>query len=203
MADWKRIATDALNSYVKSDDTYTPSHTIIEIDTLQEDTRSKNYLTLNQFNDVEYDSEHLWFCQIDGAPAPFDKWFPAQSIIEPTKSLSVTTQSFGLEEVNTLNMYNAVSLRTELLDNDKAVLETWLRAWQADCAVNKYYGFRYLEDILHTIYITKYDWQKTKVYTHAYYVVPTGDITVSHNNEPAVKSLNVNFAVFGQASVET
>lgn len=171
----------------------------VEIDKQQEPETSQAYLTLSQFNSIEYDSEHLWFCQIDGAPAPFDKWFPAKSVIEPSKALSVSTQSFGLEEVNILNMYNAVSLRTELIDNDKAVLETWLRQWQTDCAVEDYQGLRYLDEILHPIYITKYDWQKIKVYTHVYYVVPVGDITINHNDDPAVKVINVNFAVFGKS----
>lgn len=170
------------------------------------DSKGQNYVTLDKFDSVEYDSSHLWECQIDGAPAPFNKWFPAQSVDEPSKGVTVSAISFGLEEVNVLNGYNAVNLRTELIDDDKATLEQWLRLWQKSTAATDsrgfaYAGFRYLEEILHKMYITKYTWQKEKVYTREYLILPTGDINTAKTNEPAIKVLNVNFAVFGMREI--
>ena len=204
MASWLNIARDIvnrLNKYGSANEPAAASYPITIVDTNPEDSRSRNYLTLGQFDSIEYDSTHLWICQIDGAPSPFDKWMPAQSVQEPNKGVSVAPMSFGIEEINMLSNYNAVNLRVGLLDNDKAVLETWIRNWQKDCSAKdskgrSYLGFRYLDDILKKIYITKYTWQKEKVYTHAYDVIPVGDILSEHTNEPGVKIINVNFAVF-------
>ena len=168
------------------------------IDTQSIPSESNNFMTLDKFDSVEYDSVHLWECQIDGAPSPFNQWFPAQSIDEPTKGMSVSTKSFGLEEINELNTYNAISLRTELIDDSKSTLEQWLRQWQKDCSVENYNGYRYLDQILHSMRITKYTWQKQKVYTREYFVIPVGQINIAHGNDPALKVLNVNFASFGQ-----
>lgn len=165
------------------------------------DSRENNYITLEKVDSVEYDSVHLWECQIDGAPSPFDKWFPAQTVDEPSKGASVAPMSFGIEEVNMLNSYNALNLRTELIDDANATLERWLRDWQKNISVDKYYGFRYPEQILRKMYITKYNWQKDKIYTHEYVVIPVGDINMQHGNEPALKVINVNFAVFGKSEV--
>lgn len=202
MADWTKTATDVFNrlsGYTYSEVTPDINHETIIVDTQAPDARSENYMTLDKFNSVEYDSVHLWECQISGAPSPFDKWFPAASCNEPTKGASVSTQSFGLEEVNVLSTYNALSMRVEFIDDDKATLENWISNWQEDCAVDNFYGFRYPEEVLHELYITKYTWQKEKVYTHCYLVLPTGTIDLNHNNDPSVKTLTVNFAVFGKS----
>lgn len=210
MPRWLDTTIDIINRLNRYSSTKEPagvSYPTVTVDTMPEDKRSRNYLTIEQFDSVEYDSSHLWICSIDGAPSPFERWIPAQNVSEPSKGLSVTPMSFGIEEVNTLNGYSAITLRAELLDTDKAPLETWLRNWQKSCAANDihgrpYLGFKYLDEILKRIYITKYTWQKEKVYTHAYDVIPTGDIMSEHLNEPTLKVINVNFAVFGSGEIK-
>ena len=192
-----------LNKYTSNSDIASKSYENAKpIDTQPIDKRSGLYLTQEMFDAIEYDSTHLWFCTLAGAPAPFNKWFPAQRIDEPSKGLVASSMSFGIEEVNTLNNYNAISLRTELLDDDKATLEQFLRQWQKDCSTDNYVGFRYLPEILSTLTIIKYTWQKDKVYTREFYVLPTGDIQSEHGNDPSVKNLNVTFTVFGMKELK-
>lgn len=209
MADWLNTSIDIINRLNTYSGTIEPaarSYDTVKVDTKAKDSRANNYLSFQQFNTIEYDSSHLWICKIDDAPGIFDGWVPAQSVSEPTKGLSVSSISFGIEEVNTLSNYNAVTLRAELLDDDKATLEQWIVDWQKNCAATDsfgrpYMGFKYLDDILKRIYITKYTWQKEKVYTHVYDVIPTGDITREHLNDPTLKVINVNFAVFGSSEI--
>lgn len=187
-----------LNSYAGNNNVASkPYEKAKQIDTQPIDKRAGYYLTQEMFDAIEYDSTHLWFCTLTGAPAPFNKWFPAQRLDEPSKGLTTSSMSFGIEEVNTLNSYNAISLRAEILDNDKATLEQFLRKWQKDCSTDNYVGFRYLPEILGTLTITKYTWQKDKVYTREFYVIPSGDIQSEHSNDPSLKVLNVTFTVFG------
>lgn len=204
---WLNTAIDIanrLNVYGGTIEPSKQSYQTIKVDTKPVPTNAYDYLTLDKFDSIEYDSPHLWICQIEGAPFPFNGWFPAQNIQEPSKGLSVSAMSFGIEEVNTLNSFNAQSLRAELLDNDKAVLELWLKDWQENVGYKedktfKFKAFRYLDEILKTIYISKYTWQKELVYTRAYYVLPIGEILFPHDNEPSAKILNVTFAVFGSS----
>lgn len=208
MPKWLDVTLDIvrrLNTYTEGAEPPKQEYETVIVDSQPEDPRSKNFITLETFDSIEYDSTYLWVCQLDGAPEPFSKWFPAQNITEPTKGVSVSPMSFGIEEINLLNAYSAVTLRAELLDNDRAVLETWLKNWQKNIAYSNngmdYVGFRYLDETLHKLYITKYTWQKEKVYTNVYYVLPTGDIQIMHDNDPNLKILNVNFAVFGSNSI--
>lgn len=192
-----------LNRYTSNNDIASiPYENAKLIDTKPIDERAKLYLTQEMFDAIEYDSTHLWFCTLAGAPAPFNKWFPAQRIDEPSKGVATSSMSFGIEEVNTLNSYNALSLRTELIDDDKATLEQFLRDWQKNCSSKNYVGFRYLPEILSTITITKFNWQKDRIYTREYYVLPSGSITSEHGNDPSLKVINVNFAVFGNKELD-
>ena len=209
MPNWFDVALDIanrLNRYSDANEPTASSYPITIVDTQPVDSRSTNFLTQERFDSIEYDSSHLWICQIDSAPPPYNSWFPAQDVQEPSKGLSVSPMSFGIEEVNTLSNYNAQTLRVEFIDDDKATLENWICNWQENCSGkdafgNPYMGFKYLEDILKIIKITKYTWQKDKVYTHAYSVLPVMEILRPHNNEPTLKTLNVSFAVFGSSKI--
>lgn len=195
-----------LNTYGNNIEPPKQTYSTTKVDTTPIPAASNNYMTLERFNEIEYDSSHLWVCKIDGAPAPFSSWFPAQDISEPSKGLSISQMSFGIEEVNTLNGFNAQSLRAEFIDNDRAVLELWIKDWQENVAYNnssfKFEAFRYLDEILKTLYISKYTWQKELVYTRAYYVLPSGEIQFPHNNDPTLKQLNVTFSVFGSTEIK-
>ena len=203
-----QVVTDVLtrlNTYSSTIEPPKQTYPITTVDTMRRPSESNNYLTLDKFDQVEYDSSHLWFCTLDGAPAPFDKWFPAQSLDEPSKGVQTSTISYGLEEVVVLNNYNAVNLRVEVIDDDNATLEQWLKAWQKDCSATEsgmpYSGFRYLDEIVHKLTMTKYNYQKQKVYTRQFLVLPVGDINLSKTNDPTLKVLNINFATFGQKEI--
>lgn len=173
----------------------------ISIETIPVPSNSSEFMTLELFNSIEYDSTHLWYCSLEGAPEPFDKWFPAQNVDEPTKGVSTSQLSFGLEEINTLNSYNSIKFRVDFIDNDKAVLESFFRKWQKEMSGSQgavdYLGFKYIEDIVKKLYITKYDYQKKSVYTRLYMVIPDGSIQIPHGNDPTLKTITVNFASFG------
>lgn len=175
----------------------------VKIDTLPKPASANNFITLNKLNQVEFGSQHLWEMQIAGAPAPFNGWFPAQSVEEVSKGASVSSMSFGIDEVNMLNSYGAITMRCEILDDENETLTKWLKSWQKSIGTSPstgqaYSGFRYLTDILTTMKITKYNWQKIRVSRDEYYVIPVGNISLNRNNDPALRVLNVNFAVFGQ-----
>lgn len=202
---WLKTARDILtrlNTYSTAQNPSGQTWPEVQIDTAKVPDASKDFMTLDKFNSVEYDAQHLWEMKIAGAPYPFNDWFPAQSVEENIRGVSVSSMSFGIDEVNTLNSYNALTMRVEILDNNVAILERWLKAWSKAIALDPkthkpYIGFRYLEDILATMTITKYNWQKKKISKTEYYVLPTGNISLGRQNDPAVKVLNTNFAVFG------
>lgn len=211
MPHWLDVAVDILNrlnSYTTAIEPARQTYEEVTVDTKPVDSRSKNFLTIQQFDAIEYDSSHLWICAIEGAPGHFSKWIPAQELTEPSKALTVSAMSFGIEEVNTLNGYNAQTLRMDLIDDEYATLENWLIDWQKNTSYREpstgfyYAGFKYLADILKTIKVTKYTWQKDKLYTNAYSVIPTGEIVVTRTNDPAIKILNVTFSVFGSSKIK-
>ena len=202
---WLNTAKDILNRLNVYSTAKNPSGQQwpeVKIDTAPVPQAASNFMTLDKFNSVEYDSQHLWEMKIAGAPYPFNDWFPAQSVEEVVKGVSVSSMSFGIDEVNMLNSYGAITMRVEIIDNDVAILEKWLKAWSKALAIDPktkrpYTGFRYLEDVLSTMTITKYNWQKQKISKTEYYVLPTGNLSLSRQNDPALKVLNATFASFG------
>lgn len=189
-----------LNTYQTASNLPTRTHDTVTIDRKPVPQSQYNYITQDQFDSVEYDSQHLWALYLDGSPAPFDKWFPAQSVSEPSHGASVSTTSFGIEEINMLNSYNAIQMRVEMLDDAQAHLESFLKSWQRDIS-DDYHGFKYPADICKTLTVYKYNWQKEKVSGMAYFVIPVGDFDLQRNNDPAIKILTVNFASFGSKPV--
>lgn len=209
MATWLNTALDLLNRANVYLDASSPSgekHPEVKIDTMPKPTSANNFMTLDKLNSVEFDSTHLWALRIAGAPSPFNDWFPAQMVEEQSKGASVSSISFGIDEINMLNSYNALSFRVEMLDDANSTLEKWLRAWQKSISIDPitkkpYLGFRYIEDILTTMTIIKYNWQKEQVSRTDYYVIPVGNISLNRQNDPSLKVLNVNFASFGSAEL--
>lgn len=199
MPSWLSRITDVtnrLNSYQTASNLPSRSYDSVVVDKKPVPQSQYNYVTLDQFDSVEYDSQHLWALYLEDAPAPFDKWFPAQSVSEPSHGASVSSASFGIEEINMLNSYNAIQMRVEMLDDDQGHLETFLKDWQRDISDN-YNGFKYPAESCKTLTVYKYNWQKEKVSGNAYFVIPVGDFDLQRNNDPAVKILTVNFASFG------
>lgn len=169
-------------------------------DTVKVPRSQYNYITQESFDSVEYDSQHLWALYIEGSPAPFDKWFPAQSVTEPSRGASVSSTSFGIEEINMMNSYNAISMRVEILDDSGAHMENWLKSWQKSIS-NNYWGFKYPAEVCKTMTVYKYNWQKVKISGMAYFVIPVGDIDLQRNNDAQIKTLTVNFASFGSKPI--
>ena len=204
---WLNTALDIVNRLNRySDANISPSsnqsYPKVVVDTKKLPSSASSFITLAQFGSIEYDSQHLWALKIDGSPAPFDRWFPAQSVEEVTKGPSTTSMSYGIDEINMLNAYNAITMRVEILDDEAAKLETWLKQWQKDMSTDPltgkpYIGFKYLDDILKRMTVSKYNWQKVLISKTEYYVLPVGQINLVRQNEPGLKQLNVNFAVFG------
>lgn len=190
-----------LNTYQTAQDLPQRDYEIVEVDTKQIPESQFNYITQDQFDSVEYDSQHLWALYLDGAPAPFDKWFPAQSVGEPSHGASVSSQSFAIEEINMLNSYNVIQMRVEMLDDANGTLESWLKKWQVDISDN-YNGFKYPADTCKLLRVYKYNWQKIKQYGRAYAVIPVGDFDLQRNNDPSLKVLTVNFASFGMKPLD-
>lgn len=199
MPSWFERARDIvnrLNTYGANTTPPPQTYQTVVIDTWPVPKEANNYITQDMFDAIEYDSQHLWALYLDGAPAPFDRWFPAQSVSEPSHGASVSTTSFGIEEVNMMNSYAAIQMRVETLDDEHSTLEKWLKNWQANCSDN-YHGFKYPADICKTLTVYKYNWQKIRESATAYYVIPISDFDLQRNNEPAAKVLTVNFASFG------
>lgn len=206
MLDWLKNALDItqglnLNSYQDALDLKGSGYPESEVkDTLKVPDSQYNYITQESMDSVEYDSQHLWALYIEGSPAPFNKWFPAQSVSEPSHGPSTSSSSFGIEEINMMNSYSAINMRVEILDDSGAHLETWLKQWQKDISSN-YFGFKYPADVCKQLTIYKYNWQKVKISGMAYFVIPVGDFDLQKANEPGLKVLTVNFASFGSKPV--
>lgn len=209
MARWLSTALDILNRlnvYTGNIEPNKMSYSETKVDTMPVPDAAYNYMVQDYFDSIEYDSTHLWFCKMDDAPAPFNKWFPAQNCSEPLKGATTSSTSFGIEEVQTLNSYSASTMRVDFIDDANATLERWFSKWQRAIGSTDdglpYTGFRYLEEIVKKLYIVKYNWQKQKIYTKLFLVLPSGDISNEHSNEPTLKALTVNFAIFGRDEVE-
>ncbi len=157
-----------------------------------------NFVTLNQVNSVEFDSQHLWNIRIPDAPTPFDEFFPAINF--DCDIYNITSQSYNLGniQVSIPLGFTALTCRIEAYDADDGRLSNFLRRWTSEemlKTVGNYTGMNYLEEYCKTIYVQKLNYQHELMREDEYIVSPEGSFRDSGSNEPQEKLISFELRI--------
>lgn len=172
---------------------------------------SLGLMNISQLREVnEWGRAYCWDIMIlsgikvPAPPAPFDTWFPADSVQETAVSPSSFSYFSPFMQYTVPQNSNLFDLMISFYDNDKLDLYRWFKDW----VNNKIFNFdqadpylSYLQEIVVPIYIWKYRWggeyQKITVTLSTFWAYPDGPISDAMSSESAARQFSVPLRVCG------
>lgn len=147
---------------------------------------------------VEWGKVTAWDCKFQGAPAPFNDWFPATVIERRVASLTteevagpvISTSVPGGEEPRTLQI--------SFNDDELQTAQTWFSDWMAEIT-NDGLALTTVKEACRTFFLAKLDNQNNQISLETLYVFPFGELREtwsSTGNEH--RGLIVQLAVAGR-----
>lgn len=162
------------------------------------------HVTMNRMQGINFARTYQWDIYFLDAPAPFNKWFPADSVTEPLASVNTHTIMQNITPIEFPKDKGAMTLRIDMYDDMHLSLQKWLVRWmnQGIFDVN---GFVLpLRSAVKQVWIGKYrpgaeSWITTQkyVYERRYSVFPKGIFNDQSDSESKARKYSVEFAVCG------
>jgi hypothetical protein len=166
---------------------------------------------------IEWSREHLWdikFPDPNGAPAPFNRWFPATNVFVPMAILKSKTFEGPLSEYSIPIKTEEKRMSVTFFDDTTHKLLDWITYWMnstfGSTLVSSTSGYfitsyvKTLEKITRRIDISRLDSNKSEiilsngdVYVDSYLVYPEDVIGFKGGNEPKPNSYAVRFVIAG------
>jgi len=165
-----------------------------------------------QIRSVEWGMTHLWDCRFDGAPAPFDQWFPAQDVEEPVFQVETQIIEGGNSTFEIPKGTASRELQITFYENEARALAEWFNAWvnyvifgdlQSAVANSIGFGFRSfytatLEDVARRLDLLKLDSRREPVKRASYLVFPKGQMTDRMTSVSDPIQYSVPFVIVGR-----
>ena len=85
-----------------------------------------------QIREIPWGENHLWDVKIDGAPAPFDEWFPAVSVSENVYTIENHQFQFYLNSYSVPKNTAEFTLSLTYQDDENLTLLNWFSDWVND-----------------------------------------------------------------------
>lgn len=145
---------------------------------------------------VEWGKSWHWDIKFEGAPAPFNNWFPAYECDRTLLSLESFDFNGGVGAFRVPHTHGARDIQLSFYDNDQAVLESWLDAWFNQRIFNNG-TVATLEEATRLLYVSQLTATNQVAHTHVLTVYPEGSTRVMRDSQPGAALLLQNFAIVG------
>lgn len=158
---------------------------------------------------IEWARKHFWDIRFEGAPAPFNDWFPATDI---------DVGQFNLES-NIITAFNAahriprghtaLELRATFYDDDQGTLRRWLREWANGVILGgtEQFGEREpfpgeyvaaLETAVRRVDVLMLNIRRQVVEANSYLVYPEGNLSFNGASDSAPQQYSASFVIAGR-----
>jgi hypothetical protein len=165
---------------------------------------------------VEWDKKYLWVVDFKGSyipPAPFDKFFPANSITAPFSYLESETLDLPQTTMHYPKRQHETDLQITFYDDEQRTLLRWLTDWQKLDILNYGNFVSGLGDShqvvgsdsfgngtrsvapVRQVRFALIDAYRDEVLVKNYWVYPDGDISYLGGQESAAQMYTVNFKI--------
>jgi len=144
---------------------------------------------------VDWDPGYAWDLKFDAAPAPFDKWFPAQLIELDLGQVGTERVATNVTEFHLPARLGAKSFQLTCLDNDKGVLESWLDNQVTNVMFGGGYYVATLEECLLQFNLAKLDRTKATVSIDTMWGFISSAIHVAKSSNSVLKQLMFTMSV--------
>jgi hypothetical protein len=176
----------------------------------------ENGTGITALRSVEWDKKYLWTVDFNGTyrpPAPFDKFFPANTVVAPFSFLESATLDLPNNTMHYPKREQQHDIQITFYDNDQRALLRWMTDWQRLDILNYGNFISGLGDT-HTVVgadsfgvsnrqvwpvrpvqIGLIDANHDQVLIKNYQVYPDGEITYNGSQESGPQTFTVNFKV--------
>lgn len=151
---------------------------------------------------VEFARTYLWDCKIKGAPAPFNQWFPAESVDDSLTSMD-NPINFTFDLLTMAVPGSGVGVRTlkmVFLDDRNRSLIRYFKRW-IDDIVDVGGGVVPLEEAVRQFEIQKLTPQRKSLEDKYYWIYPSSNITEINNSNSQLQKIQLDFIVAGEQIV--
>lgn len=151
---------------------------------------------LKQVRTIDWGVGYLWDIKFEGAPAPFNDWFPATDV-DVNK---ITTASFVgtmfLTEFKSPVSKSAPDLSITYLDDQLDTLHLWFEEWLESTVGDT--GVLTLAEAVRQVTIVKLTRDKKVVYTKKFLVFPDGGHPFKGTSGSDLNTHSLNFNIVGK-----
>lgn len=155
---------------------------------------------IDQLRQIEWGRGHLWDIKFDGAPSPFNAWFPAIDIEENLYTLeSYTFEGYGTQ-FKVPYKTTPFQITTIFPDDINNTLSTWLSDW-VNLTILGNGTVSPLENSIKLVTIAKIGTiiQATRktIKINSYWVYPEGELMFHGSSDAEVPTYSATFVVVG------
>jgi len=145
--------------------------------------------------EIEWGQKYLWDVQIEGAPKPFDKFFPATSIEEDMAVVEHFEFTRYMSTYAVPKNQKIRRLKLSFYDDEYNTLSLWLAGWINIEIFNSGFCLSPLEDVAKTITILKLNRKKEIQQSISYNVIPEGVVRYDGSSDSAPYEYSVDFII--------
>jgi len=148
---------------------------------------------------VRWGLSNRWAVELDdpkfSVPAPFDKFFPAETVDEKISNVNDGQITIGHHQFRYPQDRISKELSITFLDDDKYTLMEIFRAWMDEIVPPSKGALGLLSDSIRRINVYRFGWDRSIKNARAYWVYPSGMITYSGNQSSEFIRFSVELAV--------
>lgn len=153
---------------------------------------------IEDLRNIEFARSYLWDCKMEGAPSPFNEWFPADEVSEPVTAIEDgDSMVFDLLTVDFPSKIGRRKMSIKFFDDQWEVLEDYFREW-SNSIVDITGGVVPLSEACRQISIAKLTPQR-RVRRYSYYwIYPSRAMVNALTSANTLKTTNLEFNVAGE-----
>lgn len=157
--------------------------------------------SIEQLRAVEWGAKYLWDIKFEGAPSPFDLWFPASDVDEELANLDSYAVESSQNSFKVPRTGTALNLRITFFDDARFTLLNWMTNWVNKEILNDGKHVSTLETCIKQVTVIKLNSRKEIIKKSSYWVYPDGLIAFNGSSTPDSQQYSIPFVIVGRSGV--
>lgn len=146
---------------------------------------------------IDWAATYLWDVRLEGAPSPFDTFFPAMDVEETRGDVSSYDFQWHLSNFKVPKSSSSKHLRLSFADDSKGTLWKFFDTWINTTIFNDGKCVSTIATCTKRLTLLKLDRQRVITEEFRYNVYPEGSLNFTGNSDNGLRTYSVNFVVTG------
>lgn len=157
----------------------------------------------DQLRKIQWAHKYLWDVKLEGAPSPFDQFFPAVEIEEPRASVETQVFQRYLTSIEIPMGSKAKRLQMTIADGGPSddsqnnMLLEWLDDWMNRTILQSGSSITPVSQIIKKLTVAKLNSKREQISIISYNIFPAGDLVYAGNSSSEGQLYSMSFVVVG------